>query len=145
MTHTTTEKLIKFVNQRPNLDFNDYGDISAYRSESREITNDRKDFYEMLSLANIFVDDIETKLTAYLQANSGRLQINKEGNLEYCTGQYFPTEYRPAATNAIKSLVWAALANEKNADGTDTYKDGHEIRKVFKRRCSRRLYRLYFN
>lgn len=134
---TTIEKLTKFVNQRPGLEFANYGDVSIYRSESAEITRDRNDYFELLSFAHMIVPNLEQKITDYLTNTSGRLLLNKDGNLEYCTGQYFPTEYRPAANNVLRSVIWSELAN--------TYETGNDIRKAAKRNLSRRVIRNYFN
>lgn len=143
---TTIEKLVKFVNQRPGLDFCNYGDIKSYRSESREITRDKHDFQELISLAwSRLGSEFEAKLQVYLSKESGRLTINKDGNLEYCTGQYFPTEYRPAANRILSTLIWNDYRDEKDANGDPIYKSGHEIRKAISRRLSRRVNKNYFN
>jgi hypothetical protein len=143
---TTIEKLTKFVNQRPGLDFANYGDVSAYRSEMAEITRDRSDYFELLSLAFSRIDNLNEQVTDYLKNTSGRLKLNDKDELEYCTGQYFPTEYRPAANNVLKSLIWASYRDEIEANTpNNVYKDGNEIRKAIKRRVSRRIARLYFN
>jgi hypothetical protein len=144
-TVSTLEKLVNFVNQRPGLDFANYGDVTSYRSEMREITNDRNDFFEMLSMANIFVENLESKLTDYLSKDSGRLTIDENSNLSYCTGQYFPIEYRPAACRVLRSLIWNALRDAKNSEGTELYKTGDDIRKVAKRYLSLRVSKNYFN
>ena len=143
---TTVEKLIQFVNQRPGLEFANYGDIRAYNAESREITRDRSDFYELLGLASSRIDDLNGKLTAYLLNNSGRLTMNEKGNIEYCTGQYFPTEYRPAACRVLANLIWADYRDEMTAENKPVYATGHDMRKAIKRRgLSRRTYNNYFN
>ena len=142
---TTIEKLTKFVNQRPGLDFSNYGDVSAYRSESAEITRDRSDYFELLSLAFSRVDNLNEVLTNYLSKSSGRLTINEVGNLDYCTGLYFPTEYRPAANSILRSIIWSSYANEIDRNNEPVYKDGHEIRRAIKRRVSRRIAKNYFN
>jgi len=144
-TKSTTEKLVTFVNQRPGLDFSNYGDVSAYRSESREITKDRQDFFELFALAARRVDNLEQQLTDYLTTTSGRLLLNKEGRLEYCTGQYFPTEYRPAANQVLRSIIWNSYRDEKDSQGNDVYTDGHQIRKAIKRNLSRRVSKNYFS
>lgn len=142
----TINKLVKFVNQRPGLQFCNYGDISAYRSEMREITRDRSDFYELLGLASARIPDLETKVAAYLAASSGRLTINDKGELQYCTGQYFPTEYRPAACRVLRDLIWASYRDEKETNTpNNVYTTGDEIRKAIRRRLSRRVARNYFN
>lgn len=145
MTQTTISKLVKFVNQRPGLDFSNYGDTKAYRSESREITRDKHDFEELLALAVSRVSNLEEALATYLKSSSGRLILNENGNLEYCTGQYFPTEYRPAASNVLKTLIWNSYRDEKDDTGNPVYTDGHEIRKAIRRRLSRRVSKNYFN
>ena len=138
------EKLVKFVNQRPGLDFANYGDVSAYRAESREITNDKHDFFELLSLAQRRIENFDAKLEKELRNTSGRLTLEGE-NLQYITGQYFCTEYRPAANRVLVSLIWNDYRDEKNADGSMVYRDGHAIRKAIRRNLSRRVGRLYFN
>lgn len=140
---TTVEKLVKFVNQRPQLEFCNYGDIKAYRQESREITKDRSDFYELLQLAYRRIADLNAEITQYLQKSSGRLTINEKGNLQYITGQYFPTEYRPAACRVLIDLIWNSYRNEKHANGEPVYKDGNEIRKAIRRNLSRRTANIY--
>jgi len=134
---TTLSKLVRFVNQRPGLDFCNYGDIKMYRSESREITNDRNDFFELLAFANIVAENLEQKITNYLRNESGRLTIDESGRLQYCTGQYFPTEYRPAANRVLRSIIWDELRK--------TYETGNDIRKAAKRNLSRRVIKHYFN
>lgn len=136
--------LCKFVDSRPCLDFNDYGDIKIYRAESREITNDRRDFYELLNVARWRVDNLSEKIEDFLKKSNDRLTL--EGNkLQYITGQYFPTEYRPAACRVIKSILWREFMNAKNPDGTNKHETGHDIRKAIKKLLSRRVSRLYFN
>lgn len=143
-TETTVEKLNRFVNQRSGLDFVNYGDIKLYRKEAREITNDRNDYYELLAIAATRIENFETVLTNYLTNSNDRLTLTKE-TIEYITGQYFPTEYRPAACGVLQRLIWADYANEKNEDGTPVYSNGSEIRAAIKRKVSRRVYNNYFN
>lgn len=143
---TTIEKLTKFVNQRPGLDFCNYGDVSAYRRESAEITRDRADFFELLSFAFRRVENLENVLTDYLQKNSGRLSLNDKGNIDYCTGQYFCTEYRPAANRVLSNLIWASYRDEIEYNSpNNVYLDGNAIRKAIKRNVSRRIAKNYFN
>jgi len=142
---TTIEKLTKFVNQRPGLDFADYGNVSLYRKEMAEITRDRNDYFELLALAHSRVDNLNEVLTEKLSNSENRLSLSKEGNIIYCTGQYFPTEYRPAANAALKYIIWRSYANEMDSNNNPVYTDGIAIRKAIKRRVSRRVYRLYFN
>lgn len=143
----TIEKLNKFVNQKPGLDFANYGDYKLYRSEMREITADRRDYFELLSLAFTRYDGkLNEVVEEYLKKSSGRLTLNEKGNLEYYTGQYWCTEYRPAANRLLADLIWRDYMNETESNTPNPiYKNGHEIRKAIKRNVSRRIMKNYFN
>ena len=96
----------RFINQRPGLDprnyFSDWRDRDgqrAYRSEARSIQADGKRARAALQLAQAYPFDGAALLDA-CRAYSGRLSIVTRENglgLDYCTGQYWPTEYRRAA------------------------------------------------
>lgn len=153
MTQTQTQKetnfldlLIKFVNKRPGLEFCDYGDITIYKRESREITADLHDFYEFLNFAlrRLSHEELSKKIGNYLQSSSDRLTYKNNG-LNYITGQYFPTEYRPAATRVLRSILWNDIREEKREDGSYIYKTGDQIRKIFKMHINRRAYKNYIN
>ena len=120
-----------FINSRPGLEFADYGDVSAYRSEQRAITKDRDQALTLLR----YVDwargiDAAALRAAFRDAFGGRLSLGWRpfGGLEwkrcadlpadhdysggqfalsYCTGQYHPTEYRRAACAVLASAIWA--------------------------------------
>jgi hypothetical protein len=142
---STTEKLIQFANQKPGLSFADYGDRKIYFAEMREITKDLHDFRELLNLALIRLgSNLEEKLTEYLQKSEDRLTLNEAGELRYITGQYFPTEYRPACSRVLKSLIWDSLRKTKDSEGNYIYNDGDSIRAYFKKNLSRKCFRNYF-
>lgn len=153
-TINTIELLNKFINQRAGLCFANYGDVKAYRAESREITKDRADYYELLRLAqsrySVWVEgkqvsNLNEVLTDYLSKTGGRLALKGE-RLEYCTGQYFPTEYRPAANRVLANLIFASYRDEIETNTPNpVYKDGEAIRKAIKRNISRRVMNNYFN
>jgi len=143
---STIEKIRLFANQKPGLDFMDYGERKAYLSEMREITKDLHDFRELMSVAVGRVENLDSKITNYLQNNSGRLTLNESGNLEYCSGQYFPTEYRPAVNRVLANLIFADYRDEKDNEGNPVYNTGNEIRAAIKRRgVSLRVLKNYFN
>lgn len=105
------ETFRKFINQRPGLDprnyFSDWRDKDgrrAYQSEARSIQQDGKRARTALALAIAYPFD-PAALADATSAFSGRLQINPEGQLEYCTGQYFPTEYRKAAATVLERYI----------------------------------------
>jgi hypothetical protein len=99
-----------FINQRPGLDFADYGNVSAWRQDSAQITRDRKRALAALHVAEIAPWDAMAMKAAF-GAFSGRLTpvIREDGKLglDYCTGQYWPTEYRKAAANVLEQYAQA--------------------------------------
>ena len=142
--NTNTVFLLRqFANQRPGLDFNDYGQRKYYMQDYREILKDLHSFRELLSLAINRIDNLNEVLTNQLSNSSDRLTL-KDGKLQYITGQYFPTEYRNAACRILSSLIWASYRDEKHENGESVYKDGYEIRKAIKRNLRTQNTKLYF-
>ncbi len=100
-----------WVNQRPGLEFGNYGEVKAYRSELRSITKDRAQALELIRAVE-WRDSItaEMLLASFPRAYSGRLSITQDAKgravLDYCTGQYWPTEYRRAACAVLASVLW---------------------------------------
>ncbi len=102
-----------FMRQRPGLEFGNYGDVSAYRSEMRSISKSLQ--HAELMLANIAWRDSITAdsiINAAKHAFSGRLSIvefaDKPGRIaiDYCPGQYGPTEYRNAVCAVLSFVLW---------------------------------------
>ena len=138
---TVLHALESYAKQRPGLEFANYGDVSAYRSESRAITKDLHNALELLSAVSwrdsITGDDI---IKAAESAFSGRLSFTQEGDtltIEYCTGQYFPTEYRKAICAVLARVLWQYWASD-----LDT---GNQIRKAARDNLSQSVTRGYFN
>jgi hypothetical protein len=127
--------LTHFMNSRPGLEFCNYGDVSAYRSEMRGITRDLHHARELLAAVSwresITADAI---IAAAKGAFSGRLSITLTdtgaARIEYCAGQYYPTEYRRAVCAVLSSALWDYFRN----NGADT---GDQIRKTARRELSR--------
>ncbi len=100
-----------FIRQRSGLEFGNYGDVSAFRSEQRSITKDRH-HAETLLAAVAWRDGITADkiIEASKHAFSGRLTIEPRGEngfaISYCTGQYFPTEYRRAVCAVLSAALW---------------------------------------
>ena len=100
-----------FINQRPGLEFGNYGNVPNYRAEVRAIGKDLTQARELLRYvelrASITADDI---IKASESAYSGRLVIVQRDDgavaIDYCTGQYFPTEYRRAVCAVMASVLW---------------------------------------
>lgn len=125
------EALHGWIRQRPGLEFCNYGDLSAYRSEMRSITKDRHHAEALLRYVELR-DSItaEMILEASRRAFSGRLTIEalndgEEFSIQYCTGQYFPTEYRKAVCAVLSSAIWDWLRdNMPPSDGVVTIQIG---------------------
>ena len=109
---TILHALAAFARQRPGMDPRNYGDWRAYRRASASVTADLAHFRELLA-AGSWRDSITAAdiLEAARGAYSGRLSIEEEPDgsvrISYCTGQYFPTEYRRAACAVLAAALWA--------------------------------------
>lgn len=137
----TIEKLKAFVEQRPGFEFVNYGSMKYYKADYSKALKDKNSFYEILALAQNFVtySELQETLFIYLKRNSGRLTLDENNNLQYCVGQYFPTEYRAAACRILAGLVWDIVR--------DQYPKftGTEIRKFITKRLITKNSKLYFN
>ena len=94
-----------WINQRPGLEFANYGDVSAYRAEQRSIAKDRVHARELLAYA-ASIEGVTAEMLIQPLTTGGRLTLGDDGTLSYCTGQYWPTEYRRAAAAAVASTIW---------------------------------------
>ena len=137
--------LRKFIAQRPGLEFANYGDVALYRAEMRSITKDRHHAETMLASV-AWRDSItaDTILEASKHAFSGRLTITEPTPgrfvLDYCTGQYWPTEYRRAVCSVLSSALWDYWRECGGAAST-----GDAIRKTAAAELSRSIAQRWFN
>jgi len=131
------DMLRTFVRQRPGLDFrnycsgwNDENGRKAYNTEVRTIGRHLRDAMALLAVVESSSVTVEGILDAARSAFSGRLTIGDEG-INYCTGQYWPTEYRAAVCAVLTQALW----HHWREDG-DT---GDTMRARFVRRFGRGL------
>lgn len=119
--------LATWIRQRPGLDFANYGSVAAYRAESRSVTRDLRDAETLLAAVRRRSGiDADALKAAFRGAYSGRLSWDGErGALSYCTGQYWPTEYRRAACAVLASALWA-WAREYAMPRAARGGDGHD-------------------
>ena len=151
------EALYAFINQRPGLEpgnyIRDWRDLEgrrAYQSESRAITRD-------LQTARLLLRQIELReisfpseriIEAARHSYAGRLSINvlpgKEGKIsvDYCAGQYFPTEYRKAVCALCASLLWDA---KRESIPQSIENKGDYMREAFRREFGRGIASTWFN
>jgi hypothetical protein len=138
------DALSRFIRQRPGLEFGNYGDVKAYRSELRSITKDRHHAETLLRAVmahdSITADDL---IRAAQSAYSGRLTIvpplenyahgpctgssSPYWRIEYVTGQYFPTEYRRAVCAVLASALWYWTREHAMPEPTNTDGDGNRL------------------
>jgi hypothetical protein len=145
-----------FVAQRPGLEFGNYGDVSAYRSEMRGITRD-------LHIARTLFQAIEWRdsITADMldEALKGSritlVQVTTDAqtvdhyDVNYTTGQYFPVEYRAAVCRVLASALWAWLRDTSMPDDArlEALKQspGDYLRANFKREFGRTIASRFFS
>ena len=142
-----------FVAQRSGMDWHNYSDAASYRAEQRIITRDGKEARELICAIewrdSITADDI---IKASKSAFSGRLSIVERDDgavaVDYCAGQYFPTEYRKAVCAVCASVLWdytrvnygAGFAQSAGRPVT-----GSELRAQFRREYGRGIASRWFN
>ena len=142
--------LQSFANQRPGIEPCNYHDFASYRAESREVTADLHDVRALLSaVAGRWYAIGADQIRAALQSG-GRLTLDDDGRLSYCTGQYFPTEYRKAACRVLASLLWAAGREGAAYPWAEPTPEGRRItgnsmRAWARREFGRRIASRYFN
>lgn len=137
MTDTTekaaiTAALDKWIRQRPGLEFGNYGDSRSYNSELRSIMRDGREARELLRAVDLSSISAETLRGAF-DAFSGRLSWDGR-RLGYCTGQYWPTEYRKAACAVLGRALWRHYR-----DGMEGDDIGTRLRAQFRRQFGRGL------
>ena len=128
-TMTTTETTLKapttpaqaweafaaWIAQKPGLDprdyFSSYSDANgrrAYRDDARTISQQKRRALDALGQAQLYPYDAAEMAEALRSGFSGRLTWDTESQtLEYCTGQYWPTEYRIAAAVVLERYTEA--------------------------------------
>ena len=156
--------LYTFIGQRPGLEYGNYGEPVSYRAEARAIGRDLTQARQLLRYvelrASITADDI---IEASKRAYSGRLTIVERDDgavaIDYCTDQYWPTEYRKAACAVLSQAIWhwkrtqcmPAPTLHHNSDTGETVqrfkglRAGDYLRASFKREFGRGMAARWFN
>ena len=134
--------LRKFAAQRSGIEWANYGGSrEAFLGDYRPIIRHGKHARAMLRAIelreSITAEDI---LTAAREAYSGRLElkeVNGAVEIEYTTGQYFPTEYRNAVCAVCASVLWHYWQPD--------CKTGDEIRKTARGEFGQAIAKAWFN
>lgn len=114
-TKIVFDALEKFIKSRSGMDHRDYFSgydnpkalkegRRAYFSEARSITKDRREALAALADARELTPRYDVLIAAFPAALSGRLEWDG-AKLNYCTGQYYPTEYRKAARAVLERYI----------------------------------------
>ena len=149
---TIIDALNAWVNQRPGLDYGNYGDPVAYRAEMRSIG---KDLQHARALINYVAwhDSITAEMILKAAGNGGGLSIVVKGDtvaIDYCTGQYWRTEYRPAVCRLLSSVIWHWMRENAPVDAgpiiahSNLQDVGGYIRKTAKRELGTSIARRWF-
>lgn len=125
--------LDRWIRQRPGLQFGNYGNVSAYRSEMRSITKDRHEAETLLRYVERSQITGEQLAGAFRHGFSGRLSWDG-AKLDYTTGQYWPTEYRRAVCAVLASAIW-----DYWRDGMEGDNIGDRLRKSARREFGRAI------
>ena len=98
------EALARFVAQRSGIDGRNYGGSrEAFLGDYRRILRDGQSARALLRVVELSTCLPDSILVDVLK--SGRLTWDGK-RLDYCVGQYFPTEYRAAVCRALASVLW---------------------------------------
>ena len=129
--------LYAWIHQRPGLDPGNY-DRASYAAEMRQIGRDLRDARTLIRAVELSSVTAAALREAFERAFSGRLSWDGK-KLGYCTGQYWPTEYRKAAAAVAARALWAHRAED--------YKPGEglKMRAAFRREFGRGIASRWFN
>jgi len=148
--------LYAFARQRSGIEPGNYSDWQSFNSERRSITKDLSDARTLIRAVELRGSiTAECILKAASRAFSGRLTIVRHGSagfkVDYCTGQYFPTEYRKAVAAVMASVLWDFFRECIPAHhGEPTYQPGivnmgAAVRKQAQREFGRGIAGRWFN
>lgn len=148
------------VKQRPGFESGNYGDSKSWNADcSRAL----RDLHDALTLVRacalrsyLIADDL---LQAARDSFSGRLTIEVkpmqnagyygvEANyisISYCTGQYYPTEFRAAACSVLGSALFSAMRRDLVETHGNEKVTGNMIRKTLRIHHGARLQRKWMD
>lgn len=106
-THPALCALLDFAAQRSGIDARNYGSWESYRAEAGGITRQWGTLVNLVHIADYYQLTDAQVIEASQWTYSGRLTWSGS-EWEYCTGAYWPTEYRSAAI----AVLCAALPTD---------------------------------
>lgn len=133
--------LSAWVSQRPGLEYGNYGDVSSYRAEVRSIGKDLQHARAMINYV-AWHDSITAEMILNEFRAGGRFTCTVDGDkvtLDYCVGQYWCTEYRPAVCRLLSSVIWYWMRGNMLDPAT-----GNDIRRQAARELGTSIARRWF-
>lgn len=98
------------IESRPGIEPGNYASWRDYRNESASVTRDLHIARRLLAEVARHESIGEAELREAFRAFSGRLQLIERADgavgVDYCTGQYYPTEYRKSACAVLAQALW---------------------------------------
>ena len=105
-------ELYAFAAQRPGLEPGNYATWQDYRSEARSITAALTEARKMIRLVDLRPSITVEKLVEAFRGSRLALLDGANGpSLDYCAGQYYPVEFRPAISRVCAHALWAWCAD----------------------------------
>ena len=138
-----------FARKRPNLEYCNYASSASYRLESRAITKDLQHVRALLRKVELSGITAQDLIVASNEALSRRLTIipantySDQFRIDYCTVQYFPTEYRKAVCAVLARALWNHWREDRK-DG-DLMTTGQQLRAIARSELGATLARIYFD
>ena len=107
--------LAAYAAQNPGLDWRDYGwRAEGYRADARRITRDLQRCRDAMRSCVVYPIADADVIEAARHTFAGRLalELRADGSMrvDYCTGQYWPTEYRAAVAAVLEQVSREAYA-----------------------------------
>jgi hypothetical protein len=144
------EAVSKWIHKKPGLDPRNYGTgiegFRAYQCESRAITKDLHDARSLLAQVGWRGVTAEHIIEAAKQSYSGRLTLQKTDQgyeIDYCTGQYWPTEYRRAVCVVMRDVLWDYF-RQNLIDSRGKISCKGELQAYIKREVGSRMFNRWF-
>ena len=106
MSNDIISTLRSFIVSRPNFEVGNYHTFASYRSDVRSCTQARNDALALL--ANVERTAMyDASILSDLSARAGRGgRLTWDGKTwDYCAGQYYQVEYRPAARRLLADVI----------------------------------------
>jgi hypothetical protein len=142
---TQARQLLRYVELRASITADDLIEASK-RAYSGRLTITARDSFECMSCAHKWTNTAHVADVADIcpKCKKEHIYYRPAGfAVDYCTGQYFPTEYRKAACAVLSQAIWAWTS--AHCMPADTAKPGDYLRASLKREFGRGMASRWFN